>query len=260
MDDGSSDGTDAWLKGLGSQVKFRCLSHTGNLAEVRNKGLELATGDGILFLDDDDLLEPMGIDLLSDALLQNPETGFAFGQFSYFCDDRSGEPQLIRHWNQQKNVFYNLIAGKPLNLLTCLFRRSLLDQVGGLDPQLNAAEDYDFCLRVSKLVDGVLVSQPVARIRQQEVSMSSQRSIVATQNAIRAIERIRCGGSLPADCIRPMRRNLSKLYCSLARMNLDDGQYAAARRNCCDAITVNPISGRSWINGVRLLAESTRRR
>ena len=58
VDDGSSDGTAAWLRDLGERIKYRRLEHSGNLATVRNEGFGCASGDFVLFLDDDDLLEP----------------------------------------------------------------------------------------------------------------------------------------------------------------------------------------------------------
>src|SRR5688572_19976940 len=45
VDDGSTDGTTAWLRGVGDpRVSVLQLPHTGNLGHVRNRGNALARG------------------------------------------------------------------------------------------------------------------------------------------------------------------------------------------------------------------------
>jgi len=260
VDDGSSDGTAAWLRGSGEQIKYRRLEHCGNLAIVRNEGFAHASGDLVLFLDDDDLLEPGSISLLSESLQQNPDAGFAFGDSRYFSGEHIGPPRLRGHWHPDKDAFWNLLAGTPLLLPATMLRRTLLEQVGGLDPSMAAAEDYDLCLRVSSIANGIFVTEPVARIRMQAESMSKSKAVAGTQNAIASLERIRENNFLDQLHSTALRSNLSKLYANLARMQSDASNFAMARRSIWKAFTANPTSPRCWINCARVARRSFRLR
>ncbi len=260
VDDGSSDGTAAWLRDLGERIKYRRLEHSGNLATVRNEGLAHASGDLVLFLDDDDLLEPGSISLLSTSLQRNPDAGFAFGDFRYFSGEQIGPPRLRGRWRGDKDAFWNLLAGTPLLLQATMLRRTLLEQVGGLDPSMAAAEDYDLCLRASSIANGIFISEPVARIRMQPDSMSKRNSVAGTQNAIASLERIRENEFLDQPHSAALRSNLSKLYANLGRMQSDASNFAMARRSIWKAFTANPISPRCWFNCARIARRSFRLR
>src|SRR6185436_16669245 len=55
VDDGSTDGTDAWARALrDARVKFIYQPHTGCIAAARNRGLSESSGAWIAFLDSDD--------------------------------------------------------------------------------------------------------------------------------------------------------------------------------------------------------------
>jgi hypothetical protein len=40
-------------------------------------------------------------------------------------------------------------------------RRSLYDEIGGVDPDFKAAQDYDLCLRLSEVTEIVPVKKPL---------------------------------------------------------------------------------------------------
>src|SRR4051812_31086260 len=57
IDDASDDGTTDWLQSVTDErLSFKRLESNAERSAARNAGLHLATGEYILFLDDDDLL------------------------------------------------------------------------------------------------------------------------------------------------------------------------------------------------------------
>jgi GT2 family glycosyltransferase len=54
-------------------------------------------------------------------------------------------------------------------------RRSLYDSVGGVDPEFNAAQDYDLCLRLSEVTEIVQVKKPLYLYRNHTENISHSR-------------------------------------------------------------------------------------
>src|SRR5215467_7162311 len=77
-----SDGPDPDLADLGWFIEL--LEHDPHPANygsmARNRGLELAVGDYIAYLDDDNAWRPNHLELLVGALEANPEADFAYSQ------------------------------------------------------------------------------------------------------------------------------------------------------------------------------------
>lgn len=73
VDDASDDGTEAYVRSLGNQVTYhrneKNLNHAGSV----NAGVNVATGDWIKFLDDDDYLAENCIAQMTAAISQHPE-------------------------------------------------------------------------------------------------------------------------------------------------------------------------------------------
>jgi glycosyltransferase involved in cell wall biosynthesis len=69
VDDGSTDGTDDWIRGL-SEPRLRYVrhDHRGNIAAARNIGLDAARGTWIAFLDSDDRWRPHKLVLQMERL------------------------------------------------------------------------------------------------------------------------------------------------------------------------------------------------
>jgi glycosyltransferase involved in cell wall biosynthesis len=78
IDDGSHDGTCAWLRGLGATVVRR--PRRRGLPAARNLGLRLATTPWVLFGEDDVLFAPGHIEALLAAAARLPRVGAVAGR------------------------------------------------------------------------------------------------------------------------------------------------------------------------------------
>ena len=128
-----------------------CAANLGPAA-ARNRGLAAAEGTFVTFFDDDDEMFPDHIATLVNALLRS-NLDVAYGQLiniivpsamgRHQTNAIAGQTALLDHADIQW-------AGS-LAPTAVLFRRELVDRIGGLDESLETAEDYDFWLR---LVEG----------------------------------------------------------------------------------------------------------
>lgn len=98
-----SDGPDPELRALLADVDVvyaEVFEHADDAcnygARARNRGLEVASGDLIAYLDDDNAFQPHHIQTLAAALITNPDKDFAYSRmFRHGLDDTIGaEPPI----------------------------------------------------------------------------------------------------------------------------------------------------------------------
>jgi peptidoglycan/xylan/chitin deacetylase (PgdA/CDA1 family) len=159
IDDGSDAATQIVLSRLASDlVRVIRAPHQG-VAKSRDLGCMETTSPYVLWLDADDLIMPTYLEktaarLDADATLSFVSTAFeAFGEAS-FCWTPPAWDDVVRH------------VAEGSYLITTLFRRTLWQELGGCDPALPAAEDWDFWLGVvARGRKGDVVAEPLFRYR-----------------------------------------------------------------------------------------------
>lgn len=122
-------------------------------AAARNLAIRNASHHFIAFLDADDLWTQGHLERLTNALNSAPNAGIAQGCMQQFWSTPDGE---------QRSQPYRM----PY-LGSCLFRRSVLEQVGLLDESMRFGEDYDLLFRCWE--------QGIRKIHLPEVSLLYRR-------------------------------------------------------------------------------------
>jgi GT2 family glycosyltransferase len=131
------------------QVSFR--ERNGGIVAASNDALALASGEFVLLLDHDDKLHPDALALMHEALAETPEADYAYsdednidvrGRHSggFFKPDWSPERMRTQMYSCHLSVL----------------RRSLVEQVGGFDPEFEGSQDWDLVLKVSEQARAVL--------------------------------------------------------------------------------------------------------
>jgi glycosyltransferase involved in cell wall biosynthesis len=142
VDDGSTDrDTEEAISTLegadGAEVEVIRQENAGPAA-ARNSGFAKATTGYVLPLDADDRLPPGALSALVGALDRDSEAAFSYGVMRYF-GDWSGEVKLPDY--DPYRLLYRPITG-----WLGLVRRSVWEELGGFDPELQGYEDWDFVL------------------------------------------------------------------------------------------------------------------
>ncbi len=166
VNDGSEDDTHDFLSTIeGPGILVSSGSRSVGRSAARNIGLQRASGDAVLFLDDDDVLEPTAIAVLSNALRNNPDAICAIGGRVDF--DAAGRRRKVTCTRSAAvtHVWPEVLAGWYAVPGQCLFRTPALRSVGGWDEELSVAEDQDLLLRTSRLGPTVLLRDIVLGYR-----------------------------------------------------------------------------------------------
>jgi glycosyltransferase involved in cell wall biosynthesis len=134
VDDGSTDGTADIAAGFGARVRCERQAHAG-IGAARNRGLALARGERIAFLDADDLWTPAKLEVSQQALDADPGVAMVFGHVRQFrspeVEDRDGRRPAL--------------PGEPVPGYVPgggLFRREAFERVG----------PFETCWRVGEFV------------------------------------------------------------------------------------------------------------
>lgn len=144
--------------GLGSSLPVTTVStgHPLDRAQAANAALEAARGEWLLFLDEDDEIEPMHIaELLACA--QANGASVAYSQ-TRLIDDRGRDHRILGGpWRRDFYLQSNYIA-----IHAALFSRRFVDAGHRFDASYELFEDWDFWLQLAQHGDFAFTGRPTA--------------------------------------------------------------------------------------------------
>ncbi len=148
IDDGST-ATDLLraLPGVAARDRrirlVRLESHQG-ISAALNRGLDVANGEWITFLDHDDVLEPDALFQNVRLLQENPGLDLIYSDEDKLTDQGFDSPILKPDWSPDFFLSCNYLCHM------IFLRRDLARAVGGFQSQFDGSQDYDLLLRVSE--------------------------------------------------------------------------------------------------------------
>jgi glycosyltransferase involved in cell wall biosynthesis len=145
IDDGSTDNSASVVEREFPSARVIRTPNRG-VSAARNLGIELATGDYFQFLDADDLLAPGKLALQTHALSQ-PGPDVAYGAWQRFGANSvtsfvPGETVSRRLTQPEIDLFTDFWCPPAVYL----FKRHIVEQVGGFRPELPVIQDARFAL------------------------------------------------------------------------------------------------------------------
>lgn len=183
VDDGSPDNI-AEVVARYPQVRFVRQQNLG-LAEARNAGFHASDGEYVLFLDADDRLTPNAVESHLSCFAKHPDAGFVVGDIDHISLDGSyaGSPRwpVLEADHYQELLRVNHVA----NTIAVMFRRSVIERVGGFKPSCTPAEDYELLLHVARLFPSAHHRTVVAQYRRHATTLSRKGATM-----LRAMHRV----------------------------------------------------------------------
>ena len=174
MDGGSKDGTVDILRGYGQALRWVSEKDKGQ-ADALNKGLALAGGDVIGWLNSDDLYEPGALEKVADVFESEPDTQWVYGKVR-IVDENDRE---IRQWitaykncRMKRYSYGKLLAENWVSQMGVFWRRQAGREVGPFQAGLHYCMDYDFWLRLGARWPGRFIDQYLAAFRWYSTSKS----------------------------------------------------------------------------------------
>ncbi|TAF49778.1 MAG: glycosyltransferase, partial [Oscillatoriales cyanobacterium] len=179
IDDGSTDDTLERVQAIKDDRLWVYSFDNAGVSTSRNRGIQLARGRYCTFLDADDCWTPEKLQAQCDALVasQSWPSGGASVAYSWVdYIDAEGEPlRPGSYLTVNGDVLAHLLLMNFLeNGSNLLVTTRLARQVGGFDPAMTPAEDWDYALRLAWVAHFVCVPQAQVLYRLLPLSASAQ--------------------------------------------------------------------------------------
>ncbi len=150
VDDGSTDDTRARAQAWSDRDTRVRVVHQANRGEAgaRNRGIEDARGEWLLFLDADDWIAPGHLATMTERVRAVPHA--AAVHCGYARVTASGDVLPEQYRPPEGDLFPVLARRAAFAVHACLVRKSLVLDVGGFDPALKTSPDWDLWQRVAR--------------------------------------------------------------------------------------------------------------
>jgi glycosyltransferase involved in cell wall biosynthesis len=161
MDGGSNDGTVDVLRSYGDRLDW-VSQPDGGQADAINRGIERVGGDIVAFLNADDAYEPGAIATAVKRFAERPGAALIYGAALQL--DSAGN--VVRTTPVLPCDHQSLAGYNPISQPAAFASGAVWREVGGLDPSLHLALDYELWMRMSEGGRPLLsVPDVLARIR-----------------------------------------------------------------------------------------------
>ena len=212
INDGSSDGTAQILESY-DDPRMRIVYNEENIGLTRslNKGLKLARGEYIARMDADDISLPERLEKQVEFLDAHPEVG-VLGTWVEVID---GEGTVGQVWRSPQVPTSPALLNWTLMFHNCLphpsamMRLRVIEGMGGYDPEIRYAQDYDLWARASLITDLTNLSQVLLRRRVAAEAVTGRHFQAQEQVAVRVMHALISGlfaENVPVETVQSLRQ------------------------------------------------------
>lgn len=180
VDGGSADNTVEVLQSCRENVRWISEKDNGQTDAI-NKGLRMAGGEILAFLNADDLLLPNALNIVAGRFQNHPERLWLTGRCK-IVDEQGGEIRSMI--TRYKNILLSFGSRAMLHVTNYIsqpatfWRRAAVDEFGYFDETLHFVMDYEYWLRLWQTHPPLILPQYLAafRIQSQSKTTSSGHS------------------------------------------------------------------------------------
>lgn len=231
-DNASTDASAEIAKSYGERVRYFRSEETYALGKARNLAIAQARGEYVALLDCDDVWLPEKL----GKQVSLGDTGSSIVLIysdSYFIDpDGTVIGRYFRHAPPPPgDAFIGLLTRRNfIPCLTVLMRRTVVEKVGGFNPALGYAEDFDLFLRILRTHGAAYVDEPLAKYRRHSGAITATGLPSSTLEGIRVIkETLKTNPALSWRERWAVRKRLIALWCRCIVQRLKSRGSTAAR-------------------------------
>jgi glycosyltransferase involved in cell wall biosynthesis len=177
IDDGSEDRTAQIVQEYGDRdPRVRLFRHgtNRNICIALNAGIRSARGPYIARMDADDWSYPYRLERQVAFMDTHPEVGVSGGTIEV-CDDQLRPLNRRTYRRTDAEIRQRLFRYSPFAHPAVIYRTSAARAVGGYDPSLADAEDYDFYFRLGVSWKFANLPDLLLRLRTTDRSISQSR-------------------------------------------------------------------------------------
>ena len=147
VDGGSTDGSVDLLREMADRHSIRWVSEPDDgMYYAINKGMRMAQGQILAYLNTDDLYFPWSVEVAVAALERDPSAAIVYGDLAH-VDVRTGRGGLRLYAPFRLGYLVRTaFIGQP----TAFWRREVFERLGGFDTDVRYVADCDFWMRAAR--------------------------------------------------------------------------------------------------------------
>lgn len=163
IDNFSTDNTESVIGQFSDErIRYEKFANHGIVAASRNRGVKLAQGGFVAFLDSDDRWYPQKLERVRIILDENPEIDFVCHDQTWIYENRNGQKLQVRcgPWKSYEDI---LFRGNSFSTSATVVRREKLLEVNGSseEKKFAGAEDYELWLRLARVCRIEFLHEPL---------------------------------------------------------------------------------------------------
>lgn len=220
MDGGSTDGTVEILERYSQRLRWTSEADNGQ-SDAINKGLRIATGDVVAFLNSDDTYAPGALASVAGYFGRHPDVMWAYGKCRIIDrDDREIRRPITWYKNVllRKYSFRKLLAENFISQPATFWRRSLHDEIGYLNEDEHFVMDYEFWLRAGQRYRAGVIDRHLANFRMYDDSKSGSLSNPQFADELRVARAFSDGARWPMYLHRLNYYKIVGIYGAMAKV------------------------------------------
>jgi glycosyltransferase involved in cell wall biosynthesis len=185
VDGGSTDGSVEIIRRHAPRLRHWVSEPDRGQSHAINKGLAMARGDILAWLNSDDTYLPGALNAVGAMFARHPDVDLVYGDFVY--TDAAGTPMRRRHLFDTisyESLLYHDYLGQP----AVFFRRSLWEKAGPLDESLHYCLDWDLFLRMWRVCRPKHLPMVLATYRLDRAAKSNAEDTAAAIAAAHLVQ------------------------------------------------------------------------
>ena len=197
VDDGSTDDTPRRLAAVDDRRLTVLQQPRSGQTPALNRGLRAARAPLVARIDADDVALPDRLARQSTFMATHPEVGLLGTAAREMLPSGAVIRTLVPPCDHRE-IRRALMRANPFIHSSVMFRRALVQRVGGYDESFAVAQDYDLWLRMSRVTRLANLSEPLVLRRLAPGRLSSARDSTRLRDEVVAkLRALRTGASPP---------------------------------------------------------------
>ena len=167
MDGGSTDGTVEILQKYSDRIIWKSEKDNGQ-SDAINKGLQIATGEIVAYLNSDDTYEPDALQKVADFFEKNPDKKWVYGKCKIIdAEDHEIRKPITTYKNilLRKYSYAKLLSENFISQPATFWKAQIHSEIGFFNEMEHYCMDYEFWLRIGQLHPAGVIDSYLANFR-----------------------------------------------------------------------------------------------
>lgn len=231
IDDGSTDTTKIILEKYRDRIRYYYQENTGP-AGARNRGIRMALGEYIAFLDADDIWLPTKLEKQVALFEQRENLGMVTTGVCSFDENgvfgfSTGKRNKLMKGDIVRNIFLKSDVGTP----TVMVRKRIFESIGYFEENIHQAEDDNMWIRIAAHYDVELIDETLVRVRNHPLRITLNKSelLESVQKNIQLLK-TKYGDTVRKRIEKAIPRKISHVQFAIGYGHYENGDYNRARK------------------------------